>query len=219
MKEYAVENMRNVAIISHGGAGKTTLAEAMLFAAKATDRFGRVEDGNTVMDSEPEEIARKSSISSAAAFLEWGGNKVTLIDTPGFINFLEDAKSCLRAVDGAVVILSPISGIKAETEKVWEYSQEFGLPKIIYISKMDKERADYKMVMGQCAKGLCKEATLVHLPIGSEENFKGFVDLLKMKALVFEKDGSGKFKETDVPPEMMPEAEELRGRLIEKIAE
>src|SRR3990172_8826996 len=146
MKEYAVENMRNVAIISHGGAGKTTLAEAMLFAAKATDRFGRVEDGNTVTDFEPEEIARKSSISSAAAFLEWNNKKITLVDTPGYINFIEDAKGCMRAVDGAVVILSPISGIKAETEKVWEYANEFGLSRLIYVSKMDKERADFKMV-------------------------------------------------------------------------
>ena len=119
MKDYAVEDMRNVAIISHGGAGKTTLTEAMLYMAKATDRFGRVEEGNTVTDFEPEEIARKSSISSATAFLEWNNSKVTLIDTPGYINFLEDAKGCLRAVDAAVLIVSPLSGIKAETEKVW----------------------------------------------------------------------------------------------------
>ncbi len=219
MKEYAVENMRNVAVISHGGAGKTILTEAMLYAAKATDRFGRVEDGTTVTDFEPEEITRKSSISSAAAVLEWNNKKVTLIDTPGYINFLEDAKSCLRAVDSAVVIMSPISGIKAETEKVWEYANEFGLSRIIYISKMDKERADFKMVMAQMEKGFCKEATPLQIPIGAEDQFKGVVDLLKMKALIFETDGSGKFKESDIPAELKDEAAEFRSKMIEKVAE
>jgi elongation factor G len=218
MKEYAVENLRNVAVISHGGAGKTSLVEAMLFAAKATDRLGRVEDGNTVTDFEPEEIARRSSISSAAAFLEWDNHKVTLIDTPGYINFLEDAKGCLRAVDGAVVILSPISGIKAETEKVWEYSNEFNLPKIIFISKMDKERADFDMVLKDCAKGLCKDAIPVQIPIGAEDSFRGVIDLLRMKALIFQ-EGGGKYNEEEIPADLKASAEEHRMKLVEKVAE
>lgn len=219
MKDYAVEDMRNVAIISHGGAGKTTLTEAMLYMAKATDRFGRVEEGNTVTDFEPEEIARKSSISSSAAFLEWNNSKVTLIDTPGYINFLEDAKGCLRAVDAAVLIVSPLSGIKAETEKVWEYSAEFGLARVIFVGKMDKESADFRMVVGQMEKGFCHEAVPVQIPIGSEASFRGVIDLLKMRAYVYETDGSGKFKETDIPPEMKDEADEFRNKLIEKVAE
>jgi elongation factor G len=218
MKQYAVENMRNVAVIGHGGSGKTTLTEAMLFVAKAIDRMGSTNDGNTVTDFEPEEIARKSSISSAAAFMEWGGSKLTVVDTPGYINFLEDAKGCLRAVDGAVLIASPISGIKAETSKVWEYASEFNLPRIIYVGKMDKERADFKMLLGQFEAGFSKEATPVQIPIGAESSFKGVVDLLKMKALVYE-DASGKFKEEDIPGDMQAEAEEYRGRLIEKAAE
>jgi elongation factor G len=217
MKDYAVENMRNVVIVSHGGAGKTMLTEAMLFAARATDRMGKVEEGNTVTDFEPEEISRQSSISSAAAFCEWDGNKITLIDTPGYINFLEDAKACVRAADGAVVIMSPISGIKAETEKVWEYCNEFGLPRIIFISKMDKERADFRTVLNECGKGFCKDATPVQIPIGSESSFKGIIDLLKMKAYMTE--GDGKTKETDIPADMKAEAEEFRGKMIEKIAE
>ncbi len=217
MKDYAVENTRNVVIVSHGGAGKTTLTEAMLFAAGATDRMGRVEEGNTVTDFEPEEINRKSSISSAAAFCEWDGTKITLIDTPGYINFLEDAKACVRAADGAVVIMSPISGIKAETEKIWEYLNEFGLPRIIFVAKMDKERADIRTVLNECDKGFCKEATPVQMPIGSENSFRGMIDLLKMKAYIA--DESGKTKETDIPSEMKAEAEELGGRMVEKIAE
>ena len=217
MKDYAIENTRNVVIVSHGGAGKTILTEAMLFAAGATDRMGRVEEGNTVTDFEPEEINRKSSISSAAAFCEWGGNKITLIDTPGYINFLEDAKACVRAADGAVVIMSPISGIKAETEKVWEYLNEFGLPRIIFVAKMDKERADIETVLKECGKGFCREATPVQIPIGSEGSFKGVIDLLKMKAYVT--DEGGKTKETDIPADMKAKADEFRGRMIEKIAE
>ena len=217
MKDYAVENTRNVVIVSHGGAGKTTLTEAMLFAAGATDRMGRVEEGNTVTDFEPEEINRKSSISSAAAFCEWDGTKITLIDTPGYINFLEDAKACVRAADGAVVIMSPISGIKAETEKVWEYLNEFGLPRIIFVAKMDKERADIETVLKECGKGFCKEATPVQIPIGSESGFKGIIDLLKMKAYVT--DEGGKTKETDIPADMKGRADEFRGKMIEKIAE
>ncbi len=217
MKDYAVENTRNVVIVSPGGAGKTTLTEAMLFAAGATDRMGRVEEGNTVTDFEPEEINRKSSISSAAAFCEWGGNKITLIDTPGYINFIEDAKACVRAADGAVVIMSPISGIKAETEKVWEYLSEFGLPRIIFVAKMDKERADIRTVLGECGKGFCREATPVQIPIGSESAFKGIIDLLKMKAYITE--GDGKTKESDIPADMKAEADEFRGKMVEKIAE
>ncbi len=219
MKEYAAENMRNVAIISHGGAGKTTLTEAMLYAAGATDRLGRVEDGNTVTDFEPEEMARRSSISSAMAFLEWNGSKVTLIDTPGYINFIEDAKGCLRAVDAAVVIMSPISGIKAETEKVWEYAREFGLPRIIYVSKMDKERADFGRVMGAMEKGFCREATPLQIPIGAEAGFRGVVDLVGMKALIFDADGSGRHKEGPIPDDLKAEAETFRGRMVEKVAE
>jgi len=219
MKEYAVENIRNVGIIAHGGAGKTSLTEAMLFAAKATDRLGKVEEGNTVTDFEPEEIARKSSISSAAAFMEWGGNKVTIIDTPGSNNFLEDAKGCLKGVDGAVLIVSPLSGIKAETEKVWEYANEFSLARIIFIAKMDKERADFKMVVDQMEKGFCKEAVPIQIPIGSEDKFTGVIDLLKMKAYIYDADGSGKFKESDIPADMKDEADEYRAKMVEKVAE
>jgi len=219
MKEYAVENLRNVGVIGHGGAGKTSLTEAMLYVAKATDRMGKVEEGNTVSDFEPEEITRKSSISSAASFLEWDNKKTTLIDTPGFINFLEDAKGCLKAVDSAVLIVSPLSGIKAETEKVWEYANEFGLARVIFVGKMDKERADFNMVVGQMEKGFCKEAVPIQMPIGAEESFRGVIDLLKMKAYIYEPDGSGKFKETDIPAELKDEADEFRNRMTEKVAE
>jgi elongation factor G len=219
MKQYAVENMRNISVIGHGGAGKTALTEAMLFLSKAIDRMGTAADGNTVTDFEPEEIARKSSISSAAAFLEHGGNKITVVDTPGFVNFLEDAKGCLRAVDGAVLIASPISGIKAETSKVWDYAMEFGLPRIIYVGKMDKERADFHMLNKQFKAGFCPAATPIQLPIGAEAGFKGVVDIITMKALVFDPNGSGKFTVEEIPADLIDEAEEFRECMMERAAE
>jgi len=219
MKQYSVDEMRNVAIIAHGGGGKTTLTEAMLFLAKATDRMGRVEDGNTVTDFEPEEIDRKSSISSAAAFYEWGGCKVTVVDTPGYINFLEDAKAVLRAVDGAILVGSPISGIKAETMKVWGYAAEFGLPRMIFVGKMDKERADFGMFLNQCMEGFCKEVAPVMMPIGAEADFKGVVDLLNMKAYIYEDGAVGKFSEADIPADLKDQADEYRSQLVERVAE
>jgi len=219
MKQYPVENMRNVAVIGHGGGGKTTLTEAMLFLAKATDRMGKVEEGNTVSDFEPEEIERKSSISSASAFFEWGGCKTTVVDTPGYVNFLEDAKGVLRAVDGAVLVGSPISGIKAETMKVWDYAAGFGLPRMIFVGKMDKERADFGMFLNQCTEGFCKEVAPVMMPIGAESSFKGIVDLLKMKAYMFEDGAVGKFSEAEIPGDLKDQADEYRNQLVEKVAE
>jgi elongation factor G len=219
MKQYSVENMRNVVIIGHGGGGKTSLTEAMLFLAKATDRMGRTEEGNTVTDFEPEEIDRKSSISSAAAFYEWGGCKTTIVDTPGYINFIEDAKACIRAVDGAILVGSPISGIKAETMKVWGYANEFGLPRMIFVGKMDKERADFSMFVSQCADGFCKEAVPVMMPIGEEASFKGVVDIIKMTAYMFEDGEVGKFSEVEIPAELREQAGAYRLQLVEKVAE
>ena len=134
MANFEVDKIRNVAVIAHGGAGKTSLVEAMLFDSGSIDRFGRVDDGTTTTDCEPEEIARKITIISTPAFCNWNGSRINLVDTPGFINFLEDTRGCLRAVDGAIVIVSAISGVKAETQKIWKYASEFELPRMIFIN-------------------------------------------------------------------------------------
>lgn len=216
MAKFEVEKIRNVAVIAHGGAGKTSLVEAMLFDTGSTDRLGNVEDGNTVTDFEPEEIERKISISSSIAFCDWKGYRINIIDTPGFINFLEDTRGCLRAVDGAIVIVSAISGVKAETQKIWEYASDFELPKIVFINKMDKEAANFLRALGEIEKAFEVDALALQLPIGSGESFEGIVNLINMKAYKFV---NGKEQEIDVPSDMAKEVEEYRKILVEKIAE
>jgi elongation factor G len=211
-----VDKIRNVAVIAHGGAGKTSLVEAMLYDSGSIDRMGNVEDGTTVTDHEPEEIARKITITSSPAFCDWNGYRVNLIDTPGFINFLEDTRGCLRAVDGAVVIVSAISGVKAETQKIWKYASEFEIPRIIFVNKMDKDNANFPRAVGEVEKAFKKEALPLQLPIGSGDSFSGIVDLIRMKAFTY---SNGKAQEADMPPDMDDEIQDYRKKLIEKIVE
>ena len=216
MANLEVDKIRNIAVIAHGGAGKTTLVEAMLFDSASTDRFGSVEDGTTTTDYEPEEIARKITITSSVAFCDWNGHRINLIDTPGFINFLEDTRGCLRAVDGAIVIVSAISGVKAETQKIWKYASEFEVPRVVFINKMDKETANFSMAVGELEKAFETEVLPLQVPIGSGDSFTGIVDLIKMKAFKF---NNGKAEESDIPAEILGEVEEYRKKLVEKIAE
>lgn len=216
MANFEVDKIRNIAVIAHGGAGKTSLVEAMLFDAGSIDRLGRVEDGTTTTDYEPEEIARKITITSSLAFCTWNSHRINLIDTPGFINFLEDTRGCLRAVDGAILIVSAISGVKAETQKIWKYASEFEVPIVVFVNKMDKDTANFSMAVGEIEKAFEAEALPLQVPIGSGDSFSGIVDLIKMKAFKF---NNGKAEESDIPPDILPEVEEYRKRLIEKIAE
>jgi elongation factor G len=216
MANFEVDKIRNIAVIAHGGAGKTSLIEAMLFESGSIDRLGRVDDGTTTTDYEPEEIARKITITSSLAFGNWNGNRINLVDTPGFINFLEDTRGCLRAVDGAIVIVSAISGVKAETQKIWKYASEFELPRIVFVNKMDKDIANFSRAVGDIEKAFETEAIPLQLPIGAGDSFKGIVDLVKMKAFEFQ---DGKSQESEIPSDMLPEVEEYRKKLIEKIAE
>jgi elongation factor G len=211
-----VTKIRNVAIVAHSGAGKTTLTEGMLFTAGAVDRLGTTENGNTTTDYEPEEIARKISVTSAAAFCDWKGIRLNVIDTPGFINFIEDTRGCLRAVDGAVVIVSAISGVKAETEKVWKYASEFDVPSLVFINKMDKESANFSMALGELEKSFGVEAIPLLLPLGQGEQFRGLIDLLTFKAYVHDR---GKYTETEIPAEQREAADTYKKKLVEKIAE
>ncbi|MCI0469283.1 MAG: GTP-binding protein, partial [Nitrospirae bacterium] len=169
MTRIETNKIRNVAIVAHSGAGKTSLTEAMLFTAGAIDRMGSIESGTTTMDHEPEEINRKISITSAVAYCDWKGDRINLIDTPGFINFLEDTRGCLRVADGAIVIVSAISGVKAETEKVWKFACEFDIPRIVFINKMDREAADFSMALGEIEKSFETDAVPLHIPVGEGE--------------------------------------------------
>jgi elongation factor G len=216
MANFDVNKIRNVAVIAHGGAGKTSLTEALLFASGSIDRLGSVDSGTSTTDFEPEEVSRKITISSSLAFCNWNGHHINLLDTPGFINFIEDTRGCLRAADGAVVIVSAISGVKAETEKIWKYACEYEIPRIVFINKMDKENANFSMALAELEKSFDAEAVPLQMPIGAGETFSGIIDIVTMKAIGFK---GGKGTEMEIPAELRAEAEGYRKKLVEKIAE
>ena len=218
MSKYESKSIRNLAIIGHGGTGKTSLCESFLFVAGKTERQGRVDDGTSTMDYEPEEQKRHISISAATNFIDWEKHRVNIIDTPGDSNFTFDTKSCLRIVDGAVVLVDAVGGVEFQTEKVWEYTDEYRLPRLIFISRMDRERADFTMATDSVRTRLGKKITVFTLPIGAAESFSGVVDLISMKAFAFD-DQKKATKTVDIPAGMADEVKKYHDILIEDIAE
>jgi len=219
MKDYAADKIRNIALIGHGGSGKTTLASSILFDAGATSRLTKVDKGNTITDFEPEEIERKISISSAVCFAEWKDHKINVVDTPGYSNFLWDTKASLRAVDGAAVLVDSVAGVEVGTEKVWEMLTELGLPRIMIVNKMDRENANFAGAVESIQQFFGRQAIPIQIPVGEEKNFRGVVDLVDRKACLYEKDESGKVKEEAVPAELAAEADKRFKELVEMIAE
>lgn len=219
MKDYSPDKIRNVAMIGHGSSGKTSLTADFLFAAGSTSRLTKIEKGNTVTDYDPEEIERQISIHSAVCHLDWNGHKINIIDCPGYTNFLWDTRACLRAADAGVVVVSAVAGVEVGTEKVWEMLEEFNLPRIIIINKLDRENADYRRTLNSIQQFFGRQAVPVQLPIGEEKNFSGVVNLAEKKAFLFEKDESGKFKESNIPESMKPEVEKKAEELTEMVAE
>lgn len=219
MRKYETGRLRNVALTAHGKAGKTTLAEAMLFDGGQTDRLGRVDDGTSVMDFEPEEIKRNLSISSSFHHVEWDKHKINLVDTPGDANFIMDTKNSLQAVDGTIIVVDAVSGVEVQTEKVWEYAGQFELPRLFFISKMDRERANFFQALADIQKILTPKAIPIQMPIGAEESFAWVIDLLNMEAVLFENKLSGKMKKGKIPADLVEEAKKAKEKLMEAIAE
>src|SRR4030042_3741710 len=219
MKKYEPTRLRNIALIGHGKAGKTSLAEAMLFDGGSMDRLGRVDDGTAVMDFEPEEIKRSLSISSSFHHLDWEKHKINPLDPPGDANFVIDTKNSLQAVDGAIVVVDAISGVEVTTEKVWDYANQFNLPRIFFVSKMDRERANYAQTLTDIQQILTPKAISLNLPIGAEDSLAGVVDLLSQKAFYSDGNQSGKFTEKELPADLKEEAKGAREKLVEMIAE
>ncbi|MBW1840826.1 MAG: elongation factor G [Deltaproteobacteria bacterium] len=211
------ENLRNIALAAHGGAGKTSLAEAMLFNAGVTNRLGRVEDGNTAMDFEPEELKRKISLNSSFHQCDWKKHAISLIDTPGDQNFFSDTRCCMQAADGVVVVIDAVDGVKVQTEQAWEFIEEFNLPCVIFINKLDRERADFSRTFKDAQNCFQPKPIILQLPIGAETDFKGVVDLVSMAAYTY--DENGKATKVEIPPDMMDLAETEREALVENIAE
>ncbi|MGE5585034.1 MAG: elongation factor G [Bacillota bacterium] len=219
LKRYRTEDLRNVALIAHGGAGKTSLAEAVLYDARAIDRLGRVDEGTSTMDYDPDEIRRKISISTAVAPFEWGGVKVNLIDTPGYADFVGEVKSGLRVADSALVVVCAVSGVEVGTENVWRFADERKLPRAIVVTKLDRENADFFKTVEAVRAAFGNRCVPVQIPVGSQDTFRGVVDLIKMKAIVFENGGAGKFREEDIPADLLGRAQEYRDALVEIAAE
>ena len=223
MKVYEAEHLRNLALVGHGRAGKTTLVSAMLYTAGAAPRLGRVDDGSSVTDYDEEEIARKMSISTGLACVEWGKPesrvKINLLDTPGFNMFVHEAKMVLPVVDAALVVVDGVAGVEVVTQRVWGYCEEVNLPRMIVVSRMDRERADATRVLDSLTNAFGRAVTPLQLPIGSEKNLSGVVDLVRMKAYTYEMGGNGKGKEGPIPANMADAAKEAHEKLVELVAE
>ncbi|MCF8031526.1 MAG: elongation factor G [Desulfarculaceae bacterium] len=216
MSSDKIKATRTVALVGHGGSGKTSLAEAMLFNAKAVDRLGKVDEGTSVLDWEPEEAKRGGSISASFGHYAFNKHNVNLVDAPGDDNFLSDAASVLRAVDGVVMVADAIDGVKVQGEKVWQYVDAEGLPALVVVNKMDRERADFETAVNMIPDMLGIKAVRLQIPIGAAESFQGVVDLLANKAYTFD---GGKMTIGEVPGELADAVAEAREVLIEDIAE
>jgi elongation factor G len=213
------KDLRNVALISHGHAGKTSLADAFLFDAKVNTRQGMVDEGSSLFDFEPEELKRNKTLSASLHHFKWQKSEINIIDTPGDANFMSEVQTCLQAVETALVVIDALSGVQVQTEKVWKYAENFGLSRLLFINKIEMERANFNVVLKGIEQILGIKPLVIQLPIGEEASFRGVVDLISMKALVFDDDASGNFSEEDIPEEMKSQAEEMRGKMIEDIAE
>lgn len=210
--------VRNIAIMGHGNCGKTSLAEAMLFTAGKINRLGKVDDGAAAMDYEDEEISRNISINTSFHNYSWNKHDVYIMDTPGDDNFLNDTMFAAHVADGALFTIGAVLGVKGQTIKFANIIKEQSLPTVIAINKMDRERADFQKTVDQITESLPLKPVVIHLPIGAEENFKGFVDLVTEKAYLFDGD-TGKVKETDVPADLADEVASLREVLMENVAD
>ncbi len=219
MKVYSGENIRNVAIVGHGKAGKTTLVSAMLYTSGAAPRLGRVDDGSAITDYDEEEIARQMSVSASTAFAEWGKTKINIIDTPGFNMFVHEAKMVLPVVDAAIVVVDGVAGVEVVTQKVWKDCEEYKTPRLIVVSRMDRDRANAERVLESLTSAFGREVIPIELPIGAEKNLSGVIDLVRMKAYTYELGGNGKGKETEIPANLKDQAQAAHEKLVELVAE
>ena len=214
-----VDQIRNVALVGHSGCGKTSLAEAILYSAKSVNRLGRVDDGTSTMDFEPEEIKRKVTLGTAFHPYNWKNGRFNLIDTPGENDFISDTKICLQAAEGTVVVVDAVDGIKVGTEKVWGFAGEYSLPRVIFINKLDRERADFYKILKEIEDIFSINVTPIYLPIGAESDFSGIVSLITLQAYLYKNDGSGSSKDGDIPGPMAETVDTWREKMMENIVE
>ncbi len=219
MKVYEGKEIRNVGLIGHGNSGKTSLAAGMLFLAGATNRLTRVDEGNTVTDFDDEEIQRKITISTGIALVEWNKLKFNLLDTPGFNIFINDTKASLVAADSALVLVDGVAGVEVQTEKVWSFATEDQLPRALVVNKLDRENSSFERALASIHENFGRVAVPVQLPLGSEREFRGIIDLVRMKCYTYEPGGNGRGKEQPIPDNMADAAHKAQETLIEMVAE
>ncbi len=219
MKEYTPDRIRNVALIGHGGAGKTSLSEAMLFSAGATTRLGKVEEGNTLSDFHTDETTRQISINTSLLFCEWKSTKINILDTPGYLDFTGEVKEALRVADVAVVVLKAVEGAEVGTDIVSRYTAEYGCGMIFVVNKTDQENADFERVVEQVRDQLSHDIVPVQFPLKAGLGFDTIIDVIRMKALVYKAGGNGKFTEQEIPAGAKAQADAMRQQLVEAVAE
>ena len=217
MKVYKTQDIRNVAILGHGGCGKTSLVEAMAHVTGVTTRQGRIEDGNTISDYDKEEIRRKFSISTSVVPIEWNFWKINLLDTPGYLDFAGEVDEALAAADGAIIVINGKAGVEAGTEKAWAYCEKYGIPRVFFVTNMDDEHADYMKVVEQLRELYGKRIAPFHLPIREDGKFTGVVNVVTLKGRRFT--GGGKWEERDVPADVQDDLDPCREALMEAVAE
>ena len=219
MRVYEASEIRNVALVGHGHAGKTSLAAGLLFTSGGTNRLTRADEGNTITDYDEEEIHRKLTISTSLAYAEWKKNKINLLDTPGFNIFVQDAKASMIATDGALIVVDGVAGVEVQTEKVWSYAEEFKMPAAFFVNKLDRESSNFDRAVDSIQKVFGRQCVPIQIPIGSERDFKGMVDVIEMKALLYKSDGDGKATEAAIPNDLEDAASLAHEALVEMIAE
>jgi elongation factor G len=218
MRAYGPEHIHTIGLFGHGGCGKTTLTEALLLTARAISRAGRVEDGNTVSDYDPEEQRRRMSINLAVAPVEWHDNKINLIDVPGYADLVGEMAAAMRVVDGAIIVLDAAGGVEVGTELVWEMARKAGVPTLLFINKLDRENANFFRCVEQARQILDEAVVPMQLPIGEQREFAGIISLRRRRAWLISEKHDGGFVEADIPPELVDLEQEWREKLIDRIA-
>ncbi|MGB7622845.1 MAG: elongation factor G [Terriglobia bacterium] len=219
MKVYEGANIRNLCFVGHGSSGKTSIVSGLLFTAGMVNRLGRVDEGTTVTDYDEEEIERKITISTSMAYAEWNKAKINFLDTPGYGFFINDTRAALRVADAAAVVVDAVAGVEVQTERVWSFADEFSLPRLIIMNKLDRERASFERSIESIRENFGRAAIAIQLPIGLEKAFRGVIDLVSLKAYLYDTTGSGQATESDIPGDLQEAAQKAHEALVEQVAE
>ena len=220
MSRFPLEKTRNIGIMAHIDAGKTTTTERVLYYTGVTYKIGEVHEGTAVMDWMPQEQERGITITSAATTCSWNNHRINIIDTPGHVDFTIEVERSLRVLDGAVAVFDSVAGVEPQSETVWRQANKYGVPRIAFFNKMDRVGADFFMAVDSMVEKLGARPVLIHIPIGKEEKFRGPIDLVTMKAYIFEDETLGaKFVEDEIPAEYVAQAKEYRDKMIEALSD